>query len=118
LNHFGAFFRINEIIMSPFEEEMESQDIFKNEYLDLVYYLQAAIEEGVAKVDGNQYTFEDFCFRPITGEGCLVTSPMDFWKMDQLKMMNDKDVKFTAQCIPSGEESDGRICFDRIGVPV
>lgn len=38
LQHFGAFFRINEAIFSPLEEDKETQDIFKNEYLELVYH--------------------------------------------------------------------------------
>ena len=32
-------------------------------------------------------------------------------------MLADEDVKKTAQCIP-GENDDGRVCFDDIGVPV
>ena len=47
----------------------------------------------------------------------MIPSAMDFWKMDLAEMKKDKDVKFTAQCIPTGEQS-GRICFDRNGVPV
>ena len=42
---------------------------------------------------------------------------MGFWKMDYEKMMEDPDIKFTAQCIPTPGES-GRVCFDRTGVPV
>ena len=76
-----------------------------------------ATEEGKTTVDGNDYTIKDFCFRPITGQGCLIPSPMDFWKVNLEEMKKDKDVKFTAQCIPTGEQT-GRICFDRNGVPV
>ena len=25
---------------------------------------------------------DDFCYKPISGEGCLVESPMQYWKND------------------------------------
>jgi hypothetical protein len=67
LKHFGAFFRINEILISPLDPDKSTQDIFKNEYLELAYYLQMAMEGGKTTVEGKDYTIEDFCFRPITG---------------------------------------------------
>lgn len=104
--------------MTPLDEDKGDQDIYKNEYLELLYYLQDAIEQGRAEFDGHEYGLEDFCFRPITGEGCMITSPMGFWKMDYDQMVKDEDVKFTAQCIPRADQVGERICFDRIGVPV
>ena len=99
------------------EEDKETQDIFKKEYIELLYYLQEAIENTEVAFEGAHYEIGDFCFRPITGEGCMVTSPTEFWKMDLEEIQKDADPKKTAQCIPTPEQS-GRICFDRIGVPV
>jgi len=64
--------------------------------LELVYHFQTAVEQGIVEFEGNEYTVDDFCFKPITGEGCLIPSPMDFWKNDLAAMKKDKDVKFTA----------------------
>jgi Niemann-Pick C1 protein len=47
---------------------------------------------------------------------CLITSPMDFWKMDLQKMKDDPDIKETAKCLQG--KSPDLPCFDRIGVPV
>ena len=61
---------------------------------------------------------DDFCYKPISGEGCLAESPMQYFKMD-LATLNDPDTdpKTVAQCIPA-EDQTGRVCFDRIGTPV
>jgi Niemann-Pick C1 protein len=117
-NHFGSFFRINEMMIVPAGEGKDTQDIFRPGYLHLLYYLQTAIEQGTIERDGKIYRHDDFCYKPITGQGCLVTSPMGFWKMNQTAIPKTADaVKLDAQCIPRADQS-GRVCFDRIGVPV
>ena len=44
-----------------------------------------------------KYTLDDFCYKPISGEGCLAESPMQYFKMD-LATLNDPntDVKKVA----------------------
>ena len=79
--------------------------------------MQIAIEEGTVEFSGKQYNLDNFCFKPISGKGCLVTSPMQYWKSDVKKMLEDPDVKITSQCIPPPDGST-RACFDKIGVPV
>jgi Niemann-Pick C1 protein len=71
--------------------------------------------EGLTLENGNYYKLDDFCYRPISDKGCLVTSPMGFWQMNVTLMHEDPDVKFTAQCVPT---SESQVCFDSIGVPV
>ena len=99
---FGFFFRINTGWITPLEEKDKHADIFQKPYLNLVYYLQKAFEEDSAELNGSQYTLDDFCYKPISGEGCLVESPMQYFKMD-LEVLNnpDTDVKTVAQCIPA-----------------
>lgn len=117
-NHFGSFFRINEMMIIPADSDKSTQDIFRPSYLNLLYYLQDAIEQGTFEKDGKTYRLDDFCYKPITGKGCLVTSPMGFWKMNQTEIPSTSEqVKIDAQCIPRADQS-GRICFDRTGVPV
>lgn len=118
MNHFGAFFRINEMMIVPSDPDKSTQDIFRPEYLKLLYYLQDAVEKGTVEKDGKTYGHSDFCYKPITGEGCLVTSPMGFWKMNYTAIPETAEqVKIDAQCIPRADQT-GRVCFDRIGVPV
>ena len=117
-DHFGAFFRINEMMIVPADSDKSDQDIFRPAYLHLLYYLQDAVEKGTIVKDGKTYGIEDFCYKPITGQGWLITSPMGFWKMNQTEIPKTvEQVKIDAQCIPKPDQT-GRIWFDRIGVPV
>jgi hypothetical protein len=84
----------------------------------LVYYLQTAIEVGLAEVNGHNYTMDDFCYKPITGEGCLEESPMQYFQNSLSTLMDpNTNVKEVAQCIPP-PNATSRICFDAIGTPV
>lgn len=104
-------------MFNPLDTSKRDQDLFRNQYLELVYFLQMSIENGTATQKGLDYQLDDFCFKPILGKGCLVTSPMGFWKDDYNEMMADGDVKKTAQCIPQKNQT-GRVCFDKNGIPV
>ena len=92
--------------------------MFQKQYLNLLYILQEEIVTGVATLNGFEYTLDDFCYKPISGEGCLVESPMQYWKSD-ITVLNDPEtnVKETAQCIPPEDQTE-RTCFDSIGTPV
>ena len=83
----------------------------------MLYHLQMAIEEGSTEVNGDSYIVDDFCYKPITGKGCIVTSPMQYWRSNITALQEDPDVKKTAQCIAPADATQ-RVCFDKIGVPV
>lgn len=68
-------------------------------------------------VNNQQYVVDDFCYKPITGKGYIVTSPMQYWRSNITALQADKDVKVTAQCIAPSDATE-RVCFDKIGVPV
>lgn len=87
---FGFFFRINTGWVTPLEEKDKHADIFAKPYLNLLYYLQLAFETNEAEVDGLKYTLDDFCYKPISGEGCLAESPMQYFKMN-LTTLNSED---------------------------
>ena len=63
------------------------------------------------------YSLNDFCYKPISGQGCLVTSPMEYWQDNLDTLLADPDPKYTSQCIPPADSSS-RVCVDEIGVPV
>jgi hypothetical protein len=94
---FGAFFRIDTAWIVPFESSQAQDDIFQKQYLNLVYYLQTAITFGEATLNGLTFTLDDFCYKPISGEGCIVESPMQYWKSNQT-LLNEPttNVKETA----------------------
>jgi len=72
---FGFFFRINTGWITPLDNDLE-YDIFKHPYLDMLYYLQGHIINDTAQLNGMDFTLDDFCYKPISGEGCIVESPM------------------------------------------
>ena len=64
-----------------------------------------------------KYSIKDICYRPIKDSSCIITSPMDFWKMNITTMINDTDIKFTAKCLKKITDTE-KPCFDRIGIPL
>ena len=54
-------------------------DVFGHPYLDMLYYLQGHIMNDTATVNGMTFNLTDFCYKPISGEGCLVESPMQYF---------------------------------------
>lgn len=113
---FGAFFRINQIIMR-LEDENDNTDLFTPEYLEKIYYIQKNIEEGSISLLGKNYTINDFCYKPVSDQGCIISSPMDFWKMNLNEMKNDQNVKETAKCLKK-KSLDDVPCSDRNGIPI
>lgn len=72
-----------------------------------------------ATVNDMEFTLDDFCYKPISGEGCLVESPMQYFhsNLTILDDMTNDDVKDLATCTqPLPGET--RACFDDIGTPV
>ena len=85
-NNFGPFFRINAMWMVPFNEADEKEDIFLKPYLELAWFLQNAIMTDTIDYYDEQYKLDNFCFKPISGKGCLVTSPLQYWRDDLKKL--------------------------------
>lgn len=49
----------------------------------MLYLLQYEIENNLVEIAGQNYSLNDTCYKPITGEGCLAESPMQYFHMDQ-----------------------------------
>lgn len=96
-----------------------SIDVFVHPYLDMLWYLQYHIVNDKATVNGMDFTLDSFCYKPISGEGCIVESPMQYFhdKLDVMQSMNNTEIKTLATCVAPlpGEQ---RACFDSIGSPV
>jgi Niemann-Pick C1 protein len=116
IDKFGPFFRINTLWLTPGPGEDPNHDIFEKPYLEMLYHLQMSIEQGRANVNDVEYEVLDFCYKPITGKGCIVTSPMEYWRAN-LTRLQGSDVKKASKC-EAEEDTTDRVCFDRIGVPV
>lgn len=98
---YGPFFRIEQVILKKrgCNERDRSIDLFKKPYLEMIYHIQTAMESETLQHKGQFFDLSDICYKPITGKGCLVTSPMEFWLMNITDMWSDEDYKETARCI-------------------
>jgi Niemann-Pick C1 protein len=99
------------------ENDSDQTDLFQKEYLEIIYDLQTRIENKTITFMNVTYSVDDFCYKPIQNQGCIVTSPMDFWKMNITKMKEDPDIKETAKCLKRTAQKDIP-CMDRIGAPI
>lgn len=143
---FHPFFRVNQLIFyvdgdaldladavhSGNEEEDEDtcaandnpvSDLVQKKYLTKMAQIQTAIANASVPAEssgGNvSLSLEDFCYRPIKGKGCLVTSPFQYWRGDLSLLENDPDIKLTTTC----QTTDPKLkqfspCMDQNGVPV
>ena len=118
---FGFFFRIDTGWITPVHNEDLDKDIFGHPYLEMLDALQNAIQYDTASKGGLDFTLDNFCYKPISGEGCIVESPMQYFH-DSYTILHDtyptdEDVKILATCV-TPLEGETRACFDSIGTPV
>lgn len=115
-HHFGKFFRVEQINFVA-KQDPDNTDLFQKEYLAEVWDLQSQIEAAETLFENRVYTVDFFCYKPVDGEGCYISSPMDYWKMNITAMQDDPDIKYTAQCTQqvAGEEI---VCSDRNQIPI
>ena len=88
---FGTYFRVNQIIYHPIEEKY-GKDIFNKETIEKLYYLQNNISKSQIEFNNKNYTVDDLCYKPVSGKGCMITSPMSFWKNNLTALQNTKSV--------------------------
>mmetsp|Transcript_30122 Transcript_30122/g.29400 ORF Transcript_30122/g.29400 Transcript_30122/m.29400 type:complete len:168 (-) Transcript_30122:285-788(-) len=84
--HFGAFYRIDTFYLTPKDEANKGYDLFQKPYLEILWYIQEAIKSAQIENNNFIYTLDDFCYKPISGEGCLVTSPLEYYQDDLEKV--------------------------------
>jgi Niemann-Pick C1 protein len=106
---------------SPSSPPEQPGGILQREYLLNALHLQQVLEEGVA---GDGTRLQDVCFRPITGRGCLVESPLDYFGSNAsvLQRLSPADIQYALQCqLPvTAGPSLGPVlpCMSRIGTPI
>jgi Niemann-Pick C1 protein len=115
--NFGFFFRVNQFIIKAKNAKDSQVDLFEKPYLEAGYLLQSRIEDYSFEYKNQTFNYTDFCYKPITGKTCLITSPLEYWLMNLTDMWSDVNIKETAQCVRA-RYPDHNTCFDRIGVPI
>lgn len=115
---FGFFFRIDTGWITPMNNDLEF-DVFKHPYLDMLGVLVDQMQNNTATVNGMDFTLDDFCYKPISGEGCIVESPMQYFLGNAtiLEGMTNDEIKTLATCV-TPLPGQTKACFDSIGSPV
>ena len=113
-NKFGQYFRINQMIL---RKEGDKEDLWQKEYVDKIFQIQTKIVNAKIEFLNREWGIEDLCYKPVSGKGCMITSPTNFWKEDYEKFKNETDLKTVSKCLQSIGE-DSMPCFDKIGTPV
>ena len=112
---FGAYFRINQMIMR-LQNQSNTEDIFTKPYLRKLFDVQERIVNTTFDFMGKNMSVSDFCYKPISGKGCMITSATNFW-LENRTAMEESDVKEVAKCLQTGTEGE-MPCFDSIGTPI
>ena len=112
---FGAYFRINQMIMR-LQNQSNTEDIFTKPYLRKLFDVQERIVSTTFDFMGKNMSVSDFCYKPISGKGCMITSATNFW-LENRTAMEESDVKEVAKCLQTGTEGE-MPCFDSIGTPI
>ncbi|KAL4085924.1 hypothetical protein PRIC1_014549 [Phytophthora ramorum] len=125
---FGPFFRIQQLIFYVEEPNPESvtcdaaHDLVQRRFLLQMAKIQDQISNAVINSQDAANTtlgLEDFCYHPIHGKGCLVTSPLQYWLGNATLLQQDPDVKLTTACQTTDPVLKERSpCMDQNGVPV
>lgn len=138
---FHPFFRIQQLIFYVDEASVSSEacdmesasarggptcnataDLIQKRFLLQMAEIQQQITDAVIVTgEKNETTLslQDFCYRPIRGKGCLVTSPFQYWQGNASILANDPDIKLTTACQTTDPILKSRSpCMDQNGVPV
>ncbi|CAG9311616.1 unnamed protein product [Blepharisma stoltei] len=113
---FGKFYRVEQAIFSH-RTDPEHTDVFQKEFLAELWEVQSRIENAEILYDNSLHTVDSFCYKPVHGKGCFISSPMDYWKMNITQLESDNDIKLTAQCI-NQIEGQQILCSDRNNIPI
>ncbi|POM73137.1 Resistance-Nodulation-Cell Division (RND) Superfamily, partial [Phytophthora palmivora] len=127
---FGPFFRIQQLIFYVEDSDLVQEaatcdanhDLVQRRFLLQMAKIQTQITNAVvySQDDANvTLQLEDFCYRPIKGKGCLVTSPFQYWLTNSSLLQHDPDIKLTTACQTTDPVLKHHSpCMDQNGVPV
>ncbi|KAJ6248437.1 npc intracellular cholesterol transporter 1 [Anaeramoeba flamelloides] len=81
--YFGPDYRLEQIIVTSKEK---NGDLININALNEVLDLELEMNNLTVTIDKKDYHLGDMCFRPIRGNWCQVTSPLEFWQLNRDKM--------------------------------
>jgi Niemann-Pick C1 protein len=111
-NYFQPFFRTEVMI---FTTPNRTVNMISKEYLERVMAVQTAINTTASSTGA---VLNDLCFKPIIGKGCMVGSPLNYWRDNLALLEADTDIPYTLACIPQSVGLPYVPCNTEIGIPV
>ncbi|EGR30695.1 niemann pick type c1, putative [Ichthyophthirius multifiliis] len=125
---------LNDILKQQKDQEQQDlPNLFDIEPLKWLYYLQKVINTRSFQRNGQNVTADQLCYKPISNKGCLITSPMDYWKMN-ITLLNEranqdyippkdridprKALQKDALCIEANTKTTLIPCTDSNSIPV
>ena len=114
---FEPFYRIEQIIF--LDRHTPGKNVINQDNLLSMLELQEKIENGVSS---SGYKLSDFCFRPIKDQGCIIESPLNYWKSNAttIKMSSQEcleDAVACRWCSDLDTDTLGTACLAKIGAP-
>ena len=78
-----------------------------------------AQEQIATTADRHGNTLDDLCYKPIRGKGCIIESPLNYWRSDRSSVMKatPREIQLATACVASVESAEIP-CMSKIGVPV
>jgi len=144
--HLILFFRINQVIIaldnadpsdsstssSTFSLSAQDDDdnnpnptdnstaagILRRDYLEAIYNLQVLLTNTTAN-NAEQTVLNDICYKPILGKGCLIETPLDFFRsnLSIIQVLTPALIQDALSCRPILGATTIP-CMSGIGVPV
>lgn len=115
-DNFGAFFRAEQIIFKA--KGGVDKDLIQKEYLEEVFWFQEIAKRTKVVHNSKNYSLQDLCWSALPGADCTIQSPLGFWQSNLTRLLQDKDPKWTTQCLASVDPNNTMACMDDTGLPV
>lgn len=113
---FDPFYRISQVIFSKKPEAGHTDpNVLMPDYLRAILSLQTSLNTTPA-ADGS--VLSDYCFEPMKGQGCMIQTPLDYWRSDPVRLANLTVADMYTAMACQGTYDNKVDCVSDIGVPV
>ncbi|KAJ4461389.1 putative Niemann-Pick type protein 1B [Paratrimastix pyriformis] len=108
--HFGGFYRIEQVIIRP----KEGYTAISKELLLEVLAMEKNISTLVATVNGHQVHLMDICNQP-TASGCIIETPTEWWQQDETLLQEASQDDIHDHVIQCANNQVDPTCLSSIG---
>lgn len=114
--NFNRFFRAEQVIFRP--RDGSEDDMIRKDYLQEVFWFQEIAKRTVVNRPQKNWTIHDLCWSALPDSNCTIQTPLGFWQNNYTRLLQDKDLHYTTQCLNSIDPKNSLACMDETGIPV